>query len=548
MAEPAWPVQSMRICDQVDEDGWRRRGEQSQAALNRLLEIFRTGDGDPAGDAAAAAAAGDFRLIWSASMAGHGVIGAHCRFPEYHPISHLQPLLLTTRAYSDGIVLGECDTDPRPVHCVTNPRMDAYAPIYNQAIIAHPAFPYADLCEPPRTVLRSDRPNPARPQTLAAPRRVLTEFPRNIGEAARRGTPAAVRDLIRSSSREMIDRPDDFGLTPLAWAVIEQRDDIARMLMAAGADPLAGCRSAWARIEPLPITLALVTRQHRLVDSMLTASVIERVTPWSPALVETAVRGDHARLVRRMLSEPHRDLSTSWLMLRALESGSETTLRAIIEQSSDAGPALLEAALNRGDPAQVQRALQMRPPLGPGRNPNQSPLGMAVQRLDPDVDDIVELLLDAGAAPDSPAQWGEAMGTSSAPATALAALVIHASWSTQDQREIGPADLKLDAAQRRALELLLARGASIRAAAYDGRPLAVLLATGRYDPRRTTSGLGVRPGWITRLVRAGMDVNTTWLGSTALDWLDSMGMAETPMAREFERLGGRRVRPAPARG
>jgi hypothetical protein len=73
---------------------------------------------------------------------------------------------------------------------------------------------------------------------------------------------------------------------------------------------------------------------------------------------------------------------------------------------------------------------------------------------------------------------------------------------------------------------------------WQGRPLAVM----------TVTGTGVHqpppPGWLTRLKQAGMDINTPWRGSTALDWLEARGGGDSATARELIGLGGRRLRPA----
>jgi hypothetical protein len=166
---------------------------------------------------------------------------------------------------------------------------------------------------------------------------------------------------------------------------------------------------------------------------------------------------------------------------------------------------------------------------------------------DPAVDEMVALLLRAGADPESPAEWADSHPSGSAPPTALVTLVTLAQRTYPGQVWEGER-LRLMEAQRRALDRLIAAGASLGATDAHGRPLAVLAVTGRYDPRG-----GMRPrqelaaGWLTRLAAAGMDVNATWLGSTALDWLDRMEMADTPTARELAALGGRRLSPAPPR-
>jgi len=532
--------------NQTGSERAAREADDQQAAGRRLLEIFRAGPGDPVGDARRNAARGDFRLIWAVAMGGTSPIGVACRFPERLPGTSQSPLMLAGRFYSD--VIESCAERERrsPNACLIEQRMDAYAPVYNRAMVADPHFPYADLCDGMPALRPGERPSLSRPETLAAPHRTLTESPRNLGEAVRRGTPASVARLLGRPGSE-IDRRDDFGLTPLAWAAIEHRADIASLLLSSGADPLAGRAALNNRGEAPPLIIALVTGQRDLADAMLTPAVARRLSPWRGWMFEAAIRGGHVALVRRMLREPHEPVNSTQLLGLAREHASPAMARAISDGVPDAAAAALEVAINGGDPVLLREALAARPSLAPGHGGRRSPLGEAIQHGGRQVDEMVRLLLAAGADPDSPAEWEGSYETGSTPPTALVALVALASRDYPGPRRPEPVRDEVMAAQRRALDLLLAAGASLRANDPHGRPLAVLAVTGRY-------GIGLRsqqelrPGWLTRLRRAGMDVNALWLGSTSLDWLDELGMRDTATARELEGLGGRRVKPADREG
>jgi hypothetical protein len=220
-------------------------------------------------------------------------------------------------------------------------------------------------------------------------------------------------------------------------------------------------------------------------------------------------------------------------------TGTPALRRDIAASNPPAAAAFLDVAIHRADPALLREALALRPVLRANPDGRRSPLGNAVARESAAVDELVRLLLAAGAPADSPADWDQnGYEVGSPAATALVALTALAVRPGQGPAaELAPRI----AAQRRTLELLLRAGASVRASDRWRRPLAVLLVTGRYRPGMVAPA-PLPEGWLDRLIQAGMDVNAPWRGSTALDWAEALGM--TDAARDLERAGGRRLRPA----
>ncbi|KTE17815.1 hypothetical protein [Sphingopyxis sp. H115] len=90
--------------------------------------------------------------------------------------------------------------------------------------------------------------------------------------------------------------------------------------------------------------------------------------------------------------------------------------------------------------------------------------------------------------------------------------------------------------------MLISAGATINVADDNGRPLAVLAAVGRYGAMTKQH---LPPEWFERLVAAGMNINATWKGGSALDWLDHLEMSDDETERAITRLGGRRIKPLP---
>lgn len=501
----------------------------------RLDAILANGPGDPLGDARRAIDAGDFRLVWSSSMGGQAVLGAVCRFPQYHPSHWPTPFTLATIGFSD--VPGSCRD--RPNGCEIDARFGRYALSYNRAIIGDPRFPYPDLCtfDPPSS------PHWRQPMLddlggLAAPSAAETDHPRTLAEAMRHGTRPTLSRWIKRANRIELDSQDDFALTPLAWAAIEGRTEAASMLIARGADPLAGCAPVRGFAHTVPLKIALQLGRNDIVQLMLRPDVKRRLKPWPASLIEAAVRGDQVALVRQMLREEHERVFAQHLFSLANENGSSNMIAVLSEGTENGGEAMLAVAISKQDLALLRQALAMKPPVNSGRDPRQSPLGSAVLNGGETTDQIVRLLLDHGADPESPVQWETSHPSGSQPNTALVALVTNAQRIPR-----GHADDKISrvmASQLRALDMLLAARASIRAKDDNGRPLAVLMAVGRYG-QITRQELPV--AWLRRLVAGGMDVNETWQGSSALDWLDKMQMGNSEMALAIVALGGRRIVP-----
>jgi ankyrin repeat protein len=527
-------------CGYEDRDRAQQEADEQQAALRRVLTMFASGEATPEADARSAAEAGDFRLIWSSGFGSLSVTGGHCRFPLSHPETQRSPFTLFTVSWSDAVD----DSESGRAAAAAVRRLGDYALRYNRAMRTDPRFPYADLCAVQVETRRlRGLPGLGQPESLAPPSRVETDTPRNLGEAVRRGTLRALRRMLAGIATGALDRRDDFGLTPLAWALIDGRPDVARLLLGRGADPLGGCVAPWGEMEAMPLGIALLKGQRTLAGEMLTPAVRARLRPWPPALVLLVARGNHEALLREMLAEPDTDANIGPLLDAVVTSGSPALRREIAASSPAATATFLRLAVWRGDPSLLREALALRPSLEADSHGRRSPLGYAVVTESAAVDENVRLLLAAGAPVDSAADWGRnGFEVGSPVPTALFALTAYA-LRTDPARPRAENAPRIGA-ERRALELLLAAGASVGGTDTHGRPLAVILVTGRFGAAMAMP-YPLPEGWLDRLIQAGMDVNAPWRGSTALDWAEAAGM--TDAARELERAGGRRLRPATRR-
>ncbi|HEX8238343.1 MAG TPA: hypothetical protein VF574_01230 [Allosphingosinicella sp.] len=293
------PVTPTMLCSEQREAAERSQHEalrRRQAVLVARLEA----GADPVRDAAAAAARGDFRLIRGITMMGTYALGVDCATAAENNGS-VQPLTLATRFYSD--VGGSCETQGGGDPCRTERLLDSYGPTYNRAIVANPLYPYGDLCRPAADGVAMRR--IADPADYGFPDLAPTETPHDLHEAARRGTAAAVARMIAAAGTAGVDRADPYGLTPLAWAVIRHRPDVADRLMAAGASPV-GADDCEAPDRPQsPLRLALRTGQEALARRMMTPVAIRRLRPWPGGLLDAAAQGGSASILSQMLREDH---------------------------------------------------------------------------------------------------------------------------------------------------------------------------------------------------------------------------------------------------
>jgi len=506
-------------------------------AQQQFNAILAEGSGAPLADADRAAATDDFRLIWSSSQSGPAVIGAACRFPGDHPSQKSTPLTRATLSISHNP--GDCDRSPG--RCELAKRSYQYAVAYNRAIISGPKFPYADLCVAPVPLGgQAEYSSLIDLKGLTGKPSPPSDQPRALGEAARRGTLASLKRWIARAPAE-IDHPDDFGLTPLAWAAVEGRTDAAKMLIASGADPLAGCAPVRGEGLSVPLRVSLQLRRKEIAEEMLTPEVMRRLKPWPASILSAAVRGDNVDLVSQILSEEHERVYALRLMSFAVANQSLEMIAILSNGTPDGSEALLAMAIAKQNMDMVRQALASNASPNGTANQRQSPLGSAVLFGESVTDQIVRELLKHGASPDSPVQWETGYSSGSQPNTALVGLVANA--QRQSHNGDSPRELDISAAQLRALDMLISAGAKIDVTDDNGRPLAVLAAVGRYGEitRKQLS-----PKWFERLVPAGMNINATWKGGSALDWLDHLEMGDSETARTITKLGGRRIKPLPA--
>ncbi|WP_260927137.1 ankyrin repeat domain-containing protein [Novosphingobium sp. 9] len=235
------------------------------AARQRMDDALRVelrqGAVDAAKEADKALAAGDFRLVASIGEGGVSTedFGAECRVGD-----RLDQRMTRVIAYHD-----------------TDDKLEGYAPAgalskfghaYNEAMLDDPRYPYRDVCRSVKTApVEEPTPGAELPHRYGFSYFARTSGALSAAQAARRGDLGALSQAVARDPKSL-DRPDLFGLTPLAWAVAYRERDAAEWLLDHKASPAGpGCHTILDHISPMQVARAIhwramVTRMRPLVS------------------------------------------------------------------------------------------------------------------------------------------------------------------------------------------------------------------------------------------------------------------------------------------
>lgn len=220
--------------------------DREEAAVARIaigdasLAEFRKIAQGPSAAAQAAASKADFRLIqfhvhtFPSGNDETTFAGVDCSVPWATGMTRA-----IWNVYVSGVISSE---PPKP------PEFDErVARAYNAALLAHPDFPYADLCastddanakarktkvRPPDDPTGQDRSIPTRWWWRWSERRLPNGLlGSRVSIAIRNGdTPARIENMD-------VDDVDELGMTALGWAAARAPRSVASRLLAEGADP-----------------------------------------------------------------------------------------------------------------------------------------------------------------------------------------------------------------------------------------------------------------------------------------------------------------------
>ncbi|WP_395390943.1 hypothetical protein WBP07_10280 [Novosphingobium sp. BL-8A] len=294
------PAAEPPCADPLADPAVLARNRNADRALKAALA---SGRADPIEEAQKAAAAGDFRLVAAVTVEGIDTreFGAICALR-----GGLNPRMARVVTYygEDGEPSPEpSDTASGAAEGGSEDKLVAFARAFNQTLIADPAYPYRDVCRP-LAAQEADAAGKDVGSARGAVVRAVSEAPTRaygfpdlgplqtgatLADAARRGNVAAMRRMLDAEARElkkaeaaasdkpgakasdkptngptdrptpvgMIDAPDLFGMTPLAWAMAYHRDEAVRFLLSRHASPSgAQCQALVDRDSPMQIARA----------------------------------------------------------------------------------------------------------------------------------------------------------------------------------------------------------------------------------------------------------------------------------------------------
>jgi ankyrin repeat protein len=289
-ALPTWGSAEIARTESAVRDADTATATRVAARSKLLRERVSNGVANPVSDADQAANMGHYGFIWARPFGPPSIPGVSCALP----IRDGRRLPLET-AY---VYVSDLVGDP------TNDGVGAalkYAEAYNLAMLRRAGFPYPDLCRPWVAAAPRELEDAALSRAATWDRRPVGRT-LNLSQAAREGTIAEVRRWLRSGAS--INQSDDLYMTPLAWAVLRDREDVAAVLLAAGADPLGGV-GEMRLLGATPLKLAIVTRKEPLIRLFVTPTLAARLRPWPSPLVLAAAQYGPPALFQQFLSEPH---------------------------------------------------------------------------------------------------------------------------------------------------------------------------------------------------------------------------------------------------
>lgn len=244
------------------------RLSDARAALDAENLSYAEISRNPESSAHHSAVRGDHRLIafyYYALGADHTprFPGLRCSIPN-----ELEPIV--QRAVWSHYINDAGPSGPQPNR--------QFAERYNRAMVLEDSFPFGDLC-----VLESNSDTTADPSKPIEPYFSRISDRKALPMVAGEEAVIAIRngDLPDFTDSAAANRPDAFGLTPLAWAGMRGARNLVVQLLAKGADPWAGARCF---VPPgktgdifyddrfyTPLSLTSRAGHSEIVDLMLTA-------------------------------------------------------------------------------------------------------------------------------------------------------------------------------------------------------------------------------------------------------------------------------------
>lgn len=468
------------------------------SAVQRIKSHYATGDKAQAEeDADASASEGEFSLVTSSNESDEPAhpLGVIC----YTPYGHSPSILMD---------IGAGDYIPPELG-----RKLEYGAAYNQALVERVDYPFRDLCAVRginQTVDAED------PWHISKPARSVIGAPRDVFDAARRGSARDVRRLILRSS---LDTLDSFGMTPLAWAVARNNQPAIEALLTAGANPwvLRNDHYGYRDTTAVYWAAALGHRSTFLRLQRLKGRPFEK--GWPSSYLAAAMNSNDPVIFGTMLAQRHEAIRFEYLRRPWPEAA---IFAMAVKKQRDLATPLLFKGVSWDD----YRPELVRLALAYGADPNADDNGeTALARVSSGVDDssleIVDMLLKAGADPNQPGDYGRPI------------------WRAFDIMREGSSFPAYRGRAKVIFEKLLAAGADLNLP--DGRglpPIWYMLFPyspkhDQLDPYRAT------PEELERLASLGLDVNAEWQGKRVMGQVEEKAGPDAKLTKMLRKLGAK---------
>lgn len=390
-----------------------------------------------------------------------------------------------------------------------------YAAKYNEVIVEDRRYPERDIC---RVWTRNDAADRDRDRWITSPARAVTRPPLTLHEAARRGNAA---DVTRLANPSDLDRPDQSGMTPLAWATVRSNETVAEALIARGANPWAGpkqesvhgAQTAGAVYWAAALGMSAEFDRLRILAGRPFKS-------WPSRYLVAASRGG-PDVLRSMLAEPHEPFPTYALQDRKI---TPAALELILHDN----PELAQSALGPHGMFESNSTASVALALQHGADPNarngvDTPLGVASAAIEADASRTVSLLLKAGADPNG--------------ISGCKRPIWHAVGSITLSQMTHRAGSNVRAMA--VFEELLRAGADINLPDCKGVPPIRALLFPLSDDRDKLDASGVTPNLLSFLAHQGLDLNAEWEGKRVLPQVEAQAGHMSPLADTLRKLGGK---------
>ncbi len=236
----------------------------------------------PERNAQAAASNRKWALIGPGSAFGTSRIGVDCNLPT--PMGDDMPI--------------SCKELSGDQSCEMQARLRDYTLRFNQSLVTHPAYPYRDICRIQSATTSQSPYFETQQRELGFPHLQDAARPRDVFEAARRGSISFLQAAYRADPASIQAR-DLFNISVAEWAVRYQHAEVVKWLVSHGAGRVdQQCDDIYTNAL---LARAIFTGQDDL--ALWLSNAMPPRKPWDSWLIEAVARKNMPRMLAKVLAE-----------------------------------------------------------------------------------------------------------------------------------------------------------------------------------------------------------------------------------------------------